>query len=179
MNGRVQRILVFGSLALAALPATPAAAGGGCHSAGLESARPTAGTTVDMKGMCFVPGVLSVDPGATVRFTNSDDIAHVVVGTGWGSSTPVAPGDGVEHRFLQAGTYAYSCYLHPGMNGAIVVGESAAPAAVAPAPTPAALATASTASGGVDFRLLALGGLGGAVLGALGGRRLKLVRPRG
>ncbi|HEV3364861.1 MAG TPA: hypothetical protein VG795_12130, partial [Acidimicrobiia bacterium] len=64
MNGRVQRILLFGSLLMAALPVTPAAAGGGCHSAGPESAQPRAGTTVEMEGMCFLPGVLTVDPGA-------------------------------------------------------------------------------------------------------------------
>jgi hypothetical protein len=134
-----------------------------------------------MEGMCFLPGVLTVDPGTNVRFTNYDDIAHVVVGTGWGAAAAIAPGEALEHRFLATGTYAYSCYLHPGMNGAIVVGQAAAtpgsaPAGTAPAPT--ALASSSTASGGIDFRLLALGGLAGAVFGAVGGRRLKPGRRR-
>lgn len=170
MNGRMQRFLLFGSLVMAAVPATPAAAGGGCHSAGPEFAQPMAGTTVEMVGNCFLPGVLTVDPGTTVRFANQDDIAHVVLGTGWGSGEMVAPGKAVEHRFAQPGTFAYSCYLHPGMNGAIVVGETGATPAAAPAP--AALASSSTVSGG-DFGLLALGGLGGAVLGAVATRRLK------
>ena len=170
MDGRVQRILLFGSLVMAALPATPAAAGGGCHSAGPEAAQPMTGTTVEMVGNCFLPGVLTVDPGTAVRFTNTDEIAHVVIGTGWGSGETVAPGKGVEHRFERPGTFAYSCYLHPGMNGAIVVGQAAAtPATV---PTPAALAS-STSSGGSDFGLLALGGLGGAVLVAVVTRRRK------
>jgi hypothetical protein len=77
----------------------------------------------------------------------------------------------VEHRFEQPGTFGYSCYLHPGMNGAIVVGQAAVRPATAA--TPAALASSSTASDGVGFGLLALGGLGGAVLGAVGTRRLK------
>ena len=171
MNGRVQRILLFGSLVMAALPATPAAAGGGCHSASLESAQPMAGTTVEMVRNCFLPGVLTVDPGTTVRFTNTDEIAHAVIGTGWGSGDTVAPGKEVEHRFERPGTFAYSCYLHPGMNGAIVVGPSAATAATVP--TPAALASSSTSSGGNDFGLLALGGLGGAVFGAVVTRRRK------
>ena len=171
MNGRMQRFLLFGSLVMAALPATPAAAGGGCHSAGPESAQPMAGTTVEMVGNCFLPGVLTVDPGTTVRFANQDDIAHVVLGTGWGSGEMVAPGKTVEHRFAQPGTFAYSCHLHPGMNGAIVVGETGATPVTAP--PPAALATSSTTSDGVDFGLLALGGLGGAVLGAVATRRLK------
>ena len=174
MNGRMQRFLLFGSLVMAAVPATPAAAGGGCHSAGPESAQPMAGTTVEMVGNCFLPGVLSVDPGTTVRFANQDDIAHVILGTGWGSGEAVAPGKAVEHRFAQPGTFAYSCYLHPGMNGAIVVGEAGATPVTAPAP--AALASSATTFGGVDFGLLALGGLGGAVLGAVATRRLKPVR---
>jgi plastocyanin len=171
VNGRMQRFLLFGSLFMAAWPATPAAAGGGCHSAGPESAQPMAGTTVEMVGNCFLPGVLTVDPGTTVRFANQDDIAHVVLGTGWGSGEAVAPGKAVEHRFEQPGTFGYSCYLHPGMNGAIVVGQAAVRPATAA--TPAALASSSTASDGVGFGLLALGGLGGAVLGAVGTRRLK------
>jgi plastocyanin len=181
VNGRVQRILLFGSLLMAALPVTPAAAGGGCHSAGPEAAQPRAGTTVEMEGMCFLPGVLTVDPGATVRFINYDDLEHVVVGTGWGSPAPIAAGQAVEHRFEQTGTYAYSCYLHPGMNGAIVVGQAAATPVGAPAPAapaPAALASSSTASGGIDFRLLGLGGLAGTVLGATAARRLKPGRSR-
>ena len=167
MNGRMQRSLLFGALVVAALPATPAAAGGGCHSAGPQSAQPMAGTTVEMVGNCFLPGVLTVDPGTTVRFANQDDIAHVVLGTGWGSGEVVAPGKSVEHRFAQPGTYAYSCNLHPGMNGAVVVGQAAA------TPAPAALTSSSTESGGVDFGLLSLGGLGGAALGAAATRRLK------
>jgi hypothetical protein len=124
-----------------------------------------------MEGMCFLPGVLAVEPGATVRFTNYDHVAHVVVGTGWGTTAPLAAGEAAEHRFTQTGTYAYSCYLHPGMNGAIVVGQAAPPA-------PAALAASSTGPGGVDFSLLALGGVGGALFGAAAGYRLKWGRLR-
>ena len=167
VNGRMQRFLLFGSLVVAAMPATPAAAGGGCHSAGPESAQPMAGTTVEMVGNCFLPGVLTVDPGTTVRFANQDDIAHVVLGTGWGSGEVVPPGTSVEHRFAQPGTFAYSCYLHPGMNGAVVVGQAA------PTPAPAALASTATDSDGVDLGLLVVGGLGGAALGAAAIRRLK------
>ena len=59
-----------------------------------------------------------------------------------GTTSPVAPGKAVEHRFPDPGTYAYSCYLHPGMNGAIVVGQAAAPAATSAAASPAVPAPA-------------------------------------
>jgi hypothetical protein len=50
------------------------------------------------------------------------------------------------------------------MNGAIVVGQAVATSVSAPAP--AALASSSMDSGGTDLGLLALAGLGGAVLAA-------------
>src|SRR5688500_4968941 len=101
------------------MPLTPAGAGGGCHPEEAQPAQPVAGTEVRMERSCFVPGVLRVDPGATVRFTNRDSVVHVALGTGWGSGPEIPPGGSFEHRFPLAGTYAYSCYLHPGMNGAV------------------------------------------------------------
>jgi plastocyanin len=160
---------------MAALPLAPAEAGGGCHSEGVSS-QPTAGTEVRMERVCFTPAVLQVDPGTTVRFTNQDEVVHVVVGTGWGTGDQIPTGGTFEHRFAQTGTFPYSCYLHPGMNGAIVVGDAsaAAPARteLASATTPtgvdstAAAVTAST-SDAPDDRLLAIGALASAALGAL------------
>ena len=156
MNGRVQRTLLFASLLTAAMPPAPAEAGGGCHSDQEQSAQPVAGREVRMERMCFTPPVLRVDPGATVRFSNQDSVVHVALGTGWGSGTEILPGGSFEHRFPQSGTFAYSCYLHPGMNGAIVVGDP-----------PQLASSLSVASEGPDARLLVLGGLVGAVFGSV------------
>lgn len=172
MNGRVRRTLLLASLFSAAWPLSPAGAGGGCHGAGPEMAQTVRGTDVEMVGNCFRPGILAVDPGATVRFTNNDEIPHIVSGTGWGTYHQIAPGDTVQHQFPERGTYPYTCYLHPGMNGAIVVGDAAA----APA---TALAASSTPTADPDLHLLAFGGLAGLVFGAAAGRRLRFGRRPG
>ena len=186
MNGRVQRTLLLSSLLLAALPVTPAEAGGGCHSAGPEVADTVAGTEVEMVGNCFLPAVLAVDEGATVRFTNYDEINHVVAGTRWGIAGEIAPGRTADHQFLRRGAYPYSCYLHPGMNGVILVGDPApavapAPAAALPAaaPEPTKQAVSSTSSGDSDVQPLALGALAGLAVGsAATSRRFGLRRRR-
>ncbi len=99
-----------------------ASAGGGCHQV------PTAsrGTTVDVTDLCFVSTVLYVKPGADVTWTNRDSMTHVVVGVGdmWGDpNISLLQGDTVSYRFDQDGVYPYSCLIHPGMVGAIVVGD--------------------------------------------------------
>jgi hypothetical protein len=58
-----------------------------------------------------------------VTWTNQDEIAHVVGGTGWGTYADVAPGSSVAYRFDQPGVYAYSCFYHPGMNGVVLAGD--------------------------------------------------------
>ena len=181
MNGGVRRVLIIASLCLTALPAGAAHAGGGCHSGGRPDAgRAVTGTEVQMTRICFEPPVLAVQPGTTVRFTNQDEVVHVVAGTGWGSTDELAAGQWMEHRFLRPGIYPYTCYLHPGMNGAVVVGEAgpastpaaAATPASAPAPPVEVAATStSTAGGRSALPLLGVGGVTGAVVGSVVTRR--------
>ncbi|MGH8972647.1 MAG: cupredoxin domain-containing protein [Acidimicrobiia bacterium] len=168
MNRRVRWTLLLASFGVLVLPAVPAGAGGGCHREVGSVVTPRPGTEVQLAGNCFSPGVLEVAPGATVRFSNRDDIAHVVLGTGWGSGQEIAPGLSVEHRFERAGTYAYSCYLHPSMNGAVVV-AGGAPAATA-GPAAAAELASSTSSAGVDRGSLALGAVAGTLVAVATGR---------
>lgn len=122
---------VFG-LALA-LPAVPVSAGGGAHCG--EHLANEASTLVHLKANCFLPGVVTVPAGSSVRFDNADDIAHTVtaVQLGFQGFDLGAHQDGVI-RFDQPGVYPYVCLIHPGMAGAVVVekaGELAARPAVA------------------------------------------------
>ena len=99
-----------------------ASAGGGCHSA------PTAvrGDTVEVADLCFVSTVLYVKPGTEVTWTNRDPIAHDVVGVGdtWGDpGRTLFRGDHLSYRFDEEGVFPYACWIHPGMVGAIVVGD--------------------------------------------------------
>ena len=125
-------------LALAAIAApTIVEAGGGCHGDGNgDSAHMAAdGTTVIRMDVCtFAPTVSRVPVGTTVRFLNTSTIDHAVVGrlATWGSDV-LSPGTEFSQTFEAAGTYPYTCPLHAGMVGAIVVGgdQAAVPAAAA------------------------------------------------
>jgi hypothetical protein len=91
------------------------------------------GTTVIRMDVCsFAPTVSRVPVGTRVRFLNTSTIEHAVVGrlTTWGSEI-LSPGTEFSQTFEAAGTYPYTCPLHVGMVGAIVVGgdQAAAPAA--------------------------------------------------
>ena len=105
---------------------SPASAGGGCHQ-GMEAARTEVrADTVSLFRACFAPPLLRVEPGTTVTFRNDDSFDHIVIGTGWGSGKTLGQGDEFTQTFRVAGTYAYTCNLHYGMNGAVIVGEGAA-----------------------------------------------------
>ena len=151
--------------------AAPAHAGGGCHD---PSHTEAAGTTVEMHKACFTPTVLRVDPGATVTFTNRDDFLHVLSGGGFADWTEVGAGGSVQQRYDAPGTYAYMCHLHPGMSGAVVVGDGrgfAAPVAVEPALASAVEPAPEGGSDGVPLALAAAALVVGALAGFVAGRR--------
>jgi len=110
-----------------ALGAPAANAGGGCHS----DATVAAGVRVTLSELCFGPTVLYVKPGDTVTWTNKDSTAHTVTGLAisWGSGEGLLEGKSVSYRFAQQGIYPYSCIIHPGMVGAVVVGDAGSPSA--------------------------------------------------
>jgi len=123
---------------------TVTAAGGGCAPATVASSG--TGIAVAIRDCGFAPTILRVPVGGTVTFTNAEAyLPHVVSGVGWGSlsqnGTNLQPGQSQSQRFEAAGIYPYMCYLHPGMAGAIVVGD--ATTVGAPASAPLAVASAS------------------------------------
>jgi plastocyanin len=169
-------------LLIAALAAPATQAGGGCHMPGAGDVYTEGeGTTVIRMDVCsFAPTITRVPVGTSIRFLNTSNIEHAVVGRSgtWGSEIlPV--GKEFSETFAAAGTYPYSCPLHPGMVGAIVVGgdAAAAPAPAAPAaPAPTAPAMTSTSSevsspdtSGPDPLPLAIAGVAGLGIGALAG----------
>lgn len=111
----------------------PASAGGGCHRAAAGGQSEAAGTLVELSSNCMTPTVLHTERGGTVTFVNVDPVQHNLFGTTWGFDT-LAPGVSFTQTFDEDGTYPYACTLHPGMVGAVVVGEQAAPPAAAASP---------------------------------------------
>jgi plastocyanin len=99
--------------------ATPASAGGGCHTGPTQGT----GTAVDLKDACFTPSLLRVAEGSTVTFTNDDPFVHNVSGSLWGHYDDLRPNTTFSATFDRAGIYPYACTIHPGMTGVIVVGD--------------------------------------------------------
>lgn len=122
---RITRALVTTMTVGAAVLAAggTASAGGGC----LHGTPPSDGdgAVVEMLDACFTPTVLHVDPGAEVTFVNRDGELHQVSGVGdtWGSFAELDQGDSVSYTFEDDGVYVYSCWVHPGMVGAVVAGS--------------------------------------------------------
>jgi plastocyanin len=99
--------LIFATAALGVILTLPAAA---------------AGTEVNIDNFAFTPNELTVKAGTTVVFGNHDDIPHSVVGSnGEFHSKALDTDDSFAFTFPKAGTYAYSCGLHPRMQGKIIV----------------------------------------------------------
>ena len=80
------------------------------------------GTAVEIRAMAFTPMRLAVSAGATVEWTNRDQLAHTVTAddASWDSG-PIEPGGTWRRTFDTPGTYAYHCSPHPYMIGAVVV----------------------------------------------------------
>lgn len=87
-------------------------------------AAPAHTATVHITGFSFKPGALTVHPGDTVVFQNDDDVTHNVSGDEF-KSPDIDAGKSWSYTFSKAGTYAYVCTYHPGMNGTITVSADA------------------------------------------------------
>ena len=130
----------------------------------LDDSRPPltegTGSVVKLDTCAFFPTVARVPVGTTVRFINSATIEHMVTGANlaWGitGDKRLGPGDEFSAPFDKPGVYPFTCLLHPGMSGAIVVGSGIASAdggaattggaSAAPAPSaPASVASAPAA----------------------------------
>jgi plastocyanin len=167
--------ILSGMLWMTAPAAMAGGGGGGClHGTPATDGR---GTTVEMVDMCFTPTVLHASAGDTVTFVNRDGFDHTVTGVGgsWGTFDGVRAGDSVAYAFGENGVYVYACLLHPGMAGAIVVGDGSGspglePASVQPADaadTMATAADAAVANGGGGVSRATVVAVAGLVLGAV------------
>lgn len=131
--------LVAGAAAALMGPwATPALAGGGCHSATTQGE----GDRVEMAKACFSPSVLRTDPGTEVTFVNRDPVVHNVSASEWGYFGDLNRGDDFTATFSEPGVYPFACTYHPGMVGAVVVGD--------PDPSDVALDAGTMADLGVE-----------------------------
>lgn len=80
---------------------------------------------LDQKGMVFMPHVMAVVRGTTVRFLNSDAVAHNVFSPEGKYNLGTWPqGATRDHLFDKPGVYTQLCRVHPEMEAFVVVLET-------------------------------------------------------
>ena len=78
----------------------------------------------------FEHSTLSISAGEAVVWANADGVVHTItsgssgVADGGFDSGLVGPGQAYTQRFDTPGAYAFTCTLHPAMNGTVIVTES-------------------------------------------------------
>jgi plastocyanin len=77
---------------------------------------------VKIDNFSFGPTVLTIPAGATVTWTNHDDIPHTVVSNdGVFKSKVLDTDEKFSYTFTKPGTFPYFCSIHPKMTGKVVV----------------------------------------------------------
>jgi plastocyanin len=77
---------------------------------------------VTIDNFSFTPATLTIAVGATVNWTNHDDVPHTVTADDKAfASKALDTDDAFSHTFTKPGTYSYFCAVHPHMTGVIVV----------------------------------------------------------
>jgi plastocyanin len=81
----------------------------------------------------FTPSTITAHVGDTITWTNNGPSAHTATASDGSFDTGLLQkGATGSHTFTQAGTFTYSCRIHPFMHGTVIV----LPAATAPAASP-------------------------------------------
>ncbi len=85
-------------------------------------ANPSSEVAVKIDNFSFSPAIVTIPVGATVRWTNRDDIPHTVVSDDKAFKSKVLDTDeDFTYTFTKPGTYGYFCSIHPKMTASIVV----------------------------------------------------------
>jgi plastocyanin len=86
-------------------------------------AQKAAAGAVSISNFTFDPQKLTVKAGATVTWTNKDDIPHGIAWTNnaFTRSKALDTNDSASFTFTKPGTYQYFCFIHPHMVGTVVV----------------------------------------------------------
>ncbi|HSU72424.1 MAG TPA: cupredoxin family copper-binding protein [Candidatus Binatia bacterium] len=87
-----------------------------------QSAGTQADQVVSINNFKFSPATITVKVGQSVLWKNEDAASHTVKIDDT-ESPELFKGDAWTHTFSKAGTYAYSCGIHPSMKGTVVVEE--------------------------------------------------------
>jgi plastocyanin len=113
--------MVPAALLVLVLTITLAACGGGGSTRSAADAPPVTGVTeVVAKKLRFQPPAIQVPAGTEVTWRFDDgSVPHNVKGEGFASKNQTR--GTFTHRFDRPGEYRYTCTLHAGMDGRVVV----------------------------------------------------------
>lgn len=100
------------------LTTTSTGGGGGGGGGGGADPCPGTGTAVSVVDNAFSPSCTKVTVGSTVTWTWNGSAVHNV--TFSNSASPNQSSGTYQRAFPAAGTFAYQCTLHAGMNGSII-----------------------------------------------------------
>lgn len=75
---------------------------------------------VIIQNKSFSPANLTIKLHDQVEWQNKDSETYKIKGEDWGN-VPIEPGESFTQAFETAGTFSYSCALHPELSGTIVV----------------------------------------------------------
>jgi len=118
MTGKSVWVASFAAVVLIAIVLL--SAGSPSVKANDQPSAPNAEVKIDY--FSFGPQTLTVPVGATVTWTNRDDIPHTVVSTDGVFKSKVRDTDETfSYTFTKAGTYPYFCSIHPKMTGQVMV----------------------------------------------------------
>jgi amicyanin len=79
-------------------------------------------TVIEIANFTFNPPEVTVKPGTTVTWKNTDEIPHLVVEDATKfRSKPLDTGETFSMTFSEPGEIDYFCGLHPHMKGKIIV----------------------------------------------------------
>ncbi|MDP9325734.1 MAG: cupredoxin domain-containing protein [Candidatus Dormibacteraeota bacterium] len=110
-----------------AIPSPSAAASAAASPSSAASAPPsTGGTTVAVVGNpapgAFSPDSITVKVGDTVKWDFQDEVSHTATADdGSFDSGTKSKGDNFTFKFDKAGSFGYSCTIHPSMKGSVTV----------------------------------------------------------
>jgi len=119
---RYTLLLLVMALAIVGCTSTGDSNGGGYGTSGDTEPEGTSAsaTTVIESGNAFQPATLEVAVGDVITFENQDAAPHDVSIDGKDLGTQ-GQGESVTWTAEKAGTFPYSCTIHPSMTGEIVV----------------------------------------------------------
>ncbi len=104
------------------LAATLLAAGSGSVFTVHSEDKSASKAEVKIDNFSFAPGNIAVAAGATVTWTNNDDVPHLIASDDKSfRSKALDTDDRFSYTFTKPGTYIYYCAIHPKMTARVVV----------------------------------------------------------